>query len=69
MKPRRLRVSRTQPESRASRFPRRLPDPMPFLRLQGRWLDQAGFTIGSEVRVVVAHGLLALEVIDHDERD
>lgn len=69
MKPRRLKVSRTEAPSRASRFPRPLPEPLPFLRLQGRWLDQAGFTIGAAVRVAVAHGLLALEVIDHDERD
>ena len=67
MKPRRLTVSRTHPERRA-RFPRPLP-PIPFLRLRGRWLDQAGFTIGATVRVAVAPGLLALEVIDHDERD
>jgi len=69
MKPRRLTVSRTEAPSRARRCPRPLPEPLPFLRLQGRWLDQAGFTIGADVRVVVAHGLLALEVIDHDERD
>jgi hypothetical protein len=36
---------------------------MPFLRLQGRWLDEAGFAIGSEVRVQVTHGRLVLEVI------
>ncbi len=65
MKPRRLRVSRTHPESRARR-PRALPPPMPLLRLQGRWLGEAGFTIGSEVRVVVAPGRLALEVIGAD---
>jgi hypothetical protein len=69
MKPRQLRVSRTEAPRRASRFPRPLPEPMPFLRLQGRWLDAAGFTIGTSVRVTVAHGRLALEVIDHDERD
>jgi hypothetical protein len=68
MKPRRLRVSRTQPESRASRFPRRLPEPIPFLRLQGRWLDQAGFGIGKCVRVLVREGVMVLEVLDakHD---
>jgi hypothetical protein len=37
---------------------------MPFLRLQGRWLDQAGFTIGANVRVEVAAGRLVVEVID-----
>ena len=66
MKPRRLTVSRTHPESRARQHP--LPQPMPFLRLQGRWLDQAGFAIGRPVRVAVKPGLLVLEVLD-DERD
>ncbi|MBI3898503.1 MAG: type I addiction module toxin, SymE family [Gammaproteobacteria bacterium] len=66
MKPRRLTVNRTRVESRGTRHPRQLPQPIPLLRLQGRWLDQAGFTIGAEVRVAVARGLLALEVIDPD---
>lgn len=68
MKPRRLKVSRTEAQSRARRCPRPLPQPLPFLRLQGRWLDAAGFAIGKPVRVAVAPGLIALEVI-HDERD
>jgi hypothetical protein len=37
---------------------------MPFLRLQGRWLDQAGFAIGAQVRVEVDRGRLVVEVID-----
>jgi hypothetical protein len=37
---------------------------MPFLRLQGRWLDQAGFAIGTDVCVRVERGRLVLEVID-----
>jgi hypothetical protein len=66
MKRRRLTVSRTHPESRA-RFPRRpVLAPVPQLRLQGRWLDQAGFAIGSSVRVAVAPGLLVLEVLDEE---
>ena len=72
MKPRRLTVGYTPLASRA-----RQPDyvglpAMPFLRLQGRWLHQAGFTIGTPVRVAVAPGLLALEALDpdgNDERD
>lgn len=36
---------------------------MPFLRLQGRWLDQAGFPIGAQVQVQVDQGRLVLEVI------
>jgi hypothetical protein len=38
--------------------------PMPFLRLQGRWLDRAGFAVGADVRVQVQPGRLVLEVID-----
>lgn len=63
MNTRRLTVSCRYPESRAARS--RLPAvPMPFLRLQGRWLDQAGFAIGANVRVEVAAGRLVLEVVE-----
>lgn len=64
MNSRRLIVSSFHPECRAAR-PRYLPTaPMPFLRLQGRWLDQAGFAIGANVRVEVTAGRLVVEVID-----
>jgi hypothetical protein len=62
MNSRRLRVSYRCPDSR-SRVRLCGLEPMPFLRLQGRWLDQAGFAIGSEVRVEVTQGRLVLEVI------
>jgi hypothetical protein len=39
---------------------------MPFLHLQGRWLDRAGFTIGTNVRVLVSPGRLILEVTDSE---
>lgn len=66
MTARRLTVSRSYPESRAARPAglHTLPTPMPFLRLQGRWLDQAGFAIGAQVRVEVAVGRLVVEVIE-----
>jgi hypothetical protein len=38
------------------------PPPVPFLPLQGRWLNQAGFGIGTAVRVLVMPGRLVLEV-------
>jgi Toxin SymE, type I toxin-antitoxin system len=38
------------------------PPRVPFLRLQGRWLHQAGFAIGAPVRVLVMPGRLMLEV-------
>lgn len=41
---------------------RPLPD-KPQLRLQGRWLDEAGFTIGMRVGVRVEPGRLVLEVL------
>lgn len=63
MNARRLTVSSSLPESRAAQH-RHLPiAPMPFLRLRGRWLDQAGFTIGAPVRVEVSAGRLVVEVI------
>lgn len=64
MNPRRLTVSSSHPESRAAR-PHSLPAaPMPFLRLRGRWLDEAGFAIGASVRVEVSAGRLVVEVIE-----
>ena len=68
MNARRLTVSCHYPESRAA-SPARLhaiPAPMPFLRLRGRWLDEAGFAIGANVRVEVTAGRLVLEVIESD---
>jgi toxic protein SymE len=49
--------------------PRREPEPqrVPFLRLQGRWLHQAGFAIGTAVRVLVTPGRVVLEVDDEAE--
>ena len=41
---------------------RPVPPPVPFLPLQGRWLNQAGFGIGTAVRVLVMPGRLVLEV-------
>ena len=61
MNSRRLKVSY---QSVPSQQPyTRLP-PKPFLRLQGRWLDRAGFAVGSDVRVQVEPGRLVLEVMD-----
>jgi hypothetical protein len=68
MNMRRLRVSFRQPDSRCLLPLLRVPAPMPFLRLQGRWLDQAGFAIGAEVRVQAEPGRLVLEVIETESR-
>jgi Toxin SymE, type I toxin-antitoxin system len=56
-----LKVSYHQPVSETP-FGRLAP--MPFLRLQGRWLDRAGFAVGSDVRVQVEAGRLVIEVIE-----
>jgi type I toxin-antitoxin system toxin SymE len=48
-----------------SRKPPHRPLPsMPTLRLQGRWLERAGFAIGARVCVQVMPGRLVLEVIE-----
>ena len=61
----RLTVRTHYPASRAAfASMRRDPPPMPFLHLQGRWLDRAGFTIGTNVRVSVSPGRLILEITD-----
>lgn len=67
MKPRRLTVARTTPESRG-RHPRPPLAPMPLLRLKGRWMDAAGFAIGRPVRVEVTPGRLVLEIVDDETR-
>lgn len=46
--------------------PRPVLPRMPFVRLAGRWLDRAGFAIGTPVRVEVSRGRLVLEVIEPD---
>jgi len=37
---------------------------VPFLRLSGRWLGQAGFPIGRNVRVEISNGRLTIEPAD-----
>lgn len=64
MNSRRLTISRRYPDVRARRGEHVRSVPMPFLRLQGRWLDQAGFRVGAQVQVQVDRGRLVLEVIN-----
>lgn len=66
LKPRRLKVSYMRSESRSTEPAGLRPrlSPKPYVRLLGRWLDAAGFAIGSDVRVEVSAGRLVLEVID-----
>jgi hypothetical protein len=37
---------------------------VPYLRLCGRWLKDAGFTIGQRIRVEVNEGRLTIEPVD-----
>jgi hypothetical protein len=67
LKSRRLKVSYRQPQSKSSEpFPPCL-EPMPYVRLLGRWLDEAGFAIGRDIRVEVSAGKLVLEVIEPEQ--
>ena len=54
--------SRSFHQTCASRSP-------PFLRLQGRWLERAGFVIGARVRVWVSEGRLVVETVETEERE
>lgn len=57
----RLTVSRTyQPRAPRSRFEPAREQVVPFLRLGGLWLEDAGFPIGSRVRVEVEAGRLVV---------
>jgi type I toxin-antitoxin system toxin SymE len=64
LKPRRLKVSYRQPQSRSSEPFKPELAPMPYVRLLGRWLDEAGFAIGRDIRVEVNAGRLVLELIE-----
>ncbi|MEJ0037680.1 MAG: SymE family type I addiction module toxin [Gammaproteobacteria bacterium] len=64
LKSRRLKVSYRQPQSRSTEPFKPYLQPMPYVRLLGRWLDEAGFAIGRDIRVEVNAGKLVLEVIE-----
>ena len=51
------------PEDTTSDSWRKAPSPAPFLRLKGRWLEKAGFSIGAKVRVDVTPGRLVIETV------
>ncbi len=43
----------------------RSQEPVPFLRLAGRWLASAGFAVGERVSVQVEDGRLVIEPLEH----
>lgn len=63
-RPRRLTVG-SLPAPWPAYAPR--PDPLPYLRLRGRWLQDAGFAVGAKIRVRVESQRLILE-LEGDER-
>jgi len=64
MKDRRLTLSRAL-RDRPARDGRLLrPTVVPALRVQGQWMEQAGFHVGDRVRVQVKRGRLILTVED-----
>ena len=63
MKDRRLTLTRAL-RDRPSRNGYRAPAVVSHLRVQGRWLEQAGFPVGARVRVIVEHGRLILTLED-----
>ncbi len=50
------------PESKIEKWVKRTRAD-PFLRLKGRWLAEAGFSIGGKVRVAVSPGRLVIEMV------
>jgi toxic protein SymE len=63
-KQRRLKVSYRPVRSHSRESVKRNLVPMPYVRLVGRWLDEAGFAIGCDISVQVSSGKLVLEVIE-----
>jgi Toxin SymE, type I toxin-antitoxin system len=51
------------PTRMASKSWSKVPQPAPSLRLKGRWLGKAGFSIGAKVRVDVTPGRLVIETM------
>lgn len=37
---------------------------VPYLKLSGLWLENAGFTISSKVHIIVKNNLLVIECVD-----
>jgi toxic protein SymE len=64
---RRLKVASFYPPSRPRPWESSpsygVPEPVPFLRLRGQWLGQAGFEVGERVRVAVEPGRLVIEPV------
>jgi hypothetical protein len=49
--------------SRRFRQNRRTNSHVPFIRIAGNWLEQAGFSIAGKVQAQVSHGQIILTVL------
>ena len=49
-------------------FDQQVEEPVPWIRLRGKWLAQAGFAIDAPITVQVDQGRLVLTVEDSDDR-
>lgn len=38
---------------------------IPFMKLQGRWLRQMGFNVGSRLKIDAAEGVITISIIGH----
>lgn len=56
----RLLYSRTVKDKHHCHFDQRVEEPVPWIRLQGKWLAKAGFVINTPVTVKVSEGCLVL---------
>lgn len=43
--------------------------PVPYIRMQGRWLRQLGFEIGRKIEVEEHEGLMVIRVASTDESE
>ncbi len=66
MKERRLTLTRAL-RDRVSRKGYRPPTVVPALRVQGRWMERAGFPVGDRVRITVEPGRLVLTPYPEDD--
>jgi toxic protein SymE len=58
---RHIKIQEAARERPFSWRPNKTPTPLyPWIKLAGRWLEQAGFEAGQHVRVQVEHGRLVI---------
>ncbi|MDR5818823.1 MULTISPECIES: SymE family type I addiction module toxin [unclassified Caballeronia] len=56
-----IKIQQAERERPYSMRPNKTPPPLyPWFKLAGRWLEQAGFEAGQNVRVHVEHGRLVI---------